>query len=131
MWINRDPFAIIVYGRAMPKILGRILGWIFDIPIGGTPPAVAFFYFVFLIPELEGNVPVLKHELKHVEQKWRLLRYGNSHHRLQIEVEAYREQLNWCTHPESDAWAFAYGLSHGYNIRISTEEAHELLTRDN
>jgi len=131
MWINRDPFAIIVYGRAMPNILGRILGRIFDIPIGGTPPAVAFFYFVFLIPELKGNVPVLKHELKHIKQKWQLLRYGDPDRCLKIEVEAYREQLKWCASPESDAWAFAYGLSHGYNMHISTEEAHDLLTRDN
>lgn len=130
MWINWKPFAIIVYGRATPRILGRILGWIFDMRIDGTPPAVAFFYFVFLIPELEGNIPVLKHELKHIEQKWRLLQYGNLEQRLQIEVEAYREQLRWCECPESEAWAFAYGLAHGYNMRISTEEAHELLTRD-
>ena len=117
--INRRPFAIIVYGRTIPRILGRLLGWIFDIPNCGSAQAVSFFWFVFLAPELKGRGDILLHELVHIKQGWRLLRYGNLDQRLQIEVEAYREQLKWVEDPKSSAWQFAGSLAWGATIILS------------
>jgi hypothetical protein len=94
---------------------------------------VTRLFLVFIRPQYRNDVGLLQHELTHVRQFYKIPLIGaylyrfSRKYRLHCELEAYREQLK---HYQQDhSWLFAGYISKKYNLDISIEEAHRLLTQ--
>lgn len=111
--INRDPFAVVIYTDWLPKIVN-----------GGV---TLFGFLIFIRPKYRNDYGLLQHELMHVRQGLRMLLYRFEKYRLQLELEAYREQLRWSIDKAADADIFAGYLAENYGLSISKDEARRLL----
>lgn len=81
-----------------------------------------------------GDVGLLRHEETHRKQWLRTFglhsfRYQfDKDYRLATEVEAYREQIKH--YPDDRSWRFAEFLATKYDLALTQEEAHRLLTAE-
>ena len=90
----------------------------------------AWAWIVKIRPKYRDDAGLLAHELVHVRQWWRLLilhpiLYAwSKRYRLRCEVEAYREQLTYCS---ANRDLFGYSIASRYGLEITAEEAAKLL----
>jgi hypothetical protein len=87
--------------------------------------------FAFIRPKYKDDVGLRKHEEKHIEQFWRYFGWFpifyllSERFRLKVEVEAYREQLRYCSDDRTER--FAWYIANKYRINITVAEAVKLL----
>ncbi len=109
--IHRDPWAVVTYTDRLPAFVK-----------GG----ITLWRFIFIRPKYRGDEGLLRHELTHVRQGWRMLLYPFPKYRLRLEVEAYREQMKWYR-TNTVVEIFAHYLVNDYGLKITLDEARRLL----
>lgn len=111
MRINLWPLAIIRYTDDLPEKYGGL----------------ARAFYIKIRPKYIEDIGLLKHELVHVSQYWRSSGLSmvwarfDKMHMLDLEVEAYKEQLKY--YPDDKTDLFAEFLSTKYDFNISKDEA--------
>lgn len=109
--IHRDPWAVVTYTDRLPAFVH-----------GG----ITLWRFVFIRTKYQGDDGLLQHELTHIRQGSRMWLYPFPKYRLQLELEAYREQLKYCRTSVA-AGIFADYLANDYWLSITTEQAKAAL----
>ena len=90
---------------------------------------------IYVLEEHKNDRGLIEHERVHIQQKRKdplnhARRYERDQdYRLQCEIEAYREQIKWYPKNEKENLKvrFAWYLSEWYDLRITQDEAYELL----
>ena len=85
---------------------------------------------IFIRPSKKDDIGLLEHEKTHVRQFWRnpftyCRVLWNKKFVLETEVEAYKEQLKWCSEDRMEY--FANSIATKYGLNITKEQALELL----
>ena len=80
--------------------------------------------FIFIRPKYKADKGLLEHEKVHVRQFWQMFPFFHWFYlfdkvaRLNLELEAYREQLKWCENKEASADHFAERIANGYRLNV-------------
>ena len=92
--------------------------------------------FIFIRPSHKDDRGLLEHEKVHVKQFWEMFPFFwffylfNPVARLNIELEAYKEQLKYCADKETSAEIFARRICSSYRLQAPYTSVKAALLAD-